>query len=136
MGVMVRRRKKKYKAREERQKCNHWFLAVGISFTQETVKTAGGSVCVCVAACVCVFVNLMCMCCCHLKRKKEADAFKPRGVQCHTHVCVCVCAALASVLLMPQKMAPKQKAVLFIFSLKVMLLLQHPSDPTLCLPFK
>lgn len=48
-----RRREKKHK------KYNHWFLAVGISSTQETVKTAGGSVgeyvCVCVhSANVCV----------------------------------------------------------------------------------
>lgn len=65
---------------KKNKKSNHWFFAVGISSTQETVKTAGGIVCVflCHVLCVCQL-----LCCCHLKRKREADAFKPSGIQWH-----------------------------------------------------
>lgn len=48
---------------EKNEKCNHWFLAVGISSTQETVKTAGGSVCMRVSVISCVCAASVCVMC-------------------------------------------------------------------------
>lgn len=59
--MIVRKRRKN----ENPKNCNHQFLAMGISTTQETVKTAGGSASV--SVCVCVG----CVCCCHIKRKRD-----------------------------------------------------------------
>ena len=115
---------------KKNKKCNHWFLAVGISYTRETVKTAGGCVCVCVCVCVCLSLSCpvcvcvrskMCVsthvCCCHLKRKRQADAFKPSRVQwyrdehvkCLPLIRIHVEKRGLLILLMPCKMASNQR---------------------------
>lgn len=111
---------------KKNKKCNHWFLAVGISYTRETVKMAGWCVCLCVCVVLC---HVLCVCerskmcvsthvrCCHLKRKRQADAFKPSGVQWYRdeHVkCLPLIRIHAEkrgllILLMPCKMASNQR---------------------------
>lgn len=63
MGKGERSEKIVRKRREWGESRNHWVLAVGFSSTQETVKTAGGRVCVCESVCVCVF-DMLCVCAC------------------------------------------------------------------------
>ena len=54
---------------------NHQFLAMGISSTQETLKTAGGCVCVFPVMSFCVSTHVLLS-----LKEKEVDALGPSGV--------------------------------------------------------